>query len=192
MPVDIAVLILNCLIDYSIVSLTRSVASYAAKKGENLATKEDIAELTRLVESVKIAFQQLDRVAVKKYDMKHAACQAALRIVDAQVSHRFKTDNQGNPVDADKQFATISEIRDCHNELILSLDDRTIVQVFLGIMTGTSENAFVDLDKLRGLIRAELGFVGDAYTDSENTWIAKSIVINPKVAIELEAPRSYP
>ena len=165
-------------ITISHILLRNSLTAYASEKGKNLATKEDVNEITTLVESAKTAIQQQDRSSAKKYELKYAACLKLLRIVDAQISLIVKSDNDGKPTEVDRQFATAQEIRDCHNELILSIDNVEILKTFLAIIAGTSANAIADLDKLRGLIRKELAFTGDAHSDSITTWIGKSVLAN--------------
>ena len=156
--------------------LRQTISSYASEKGKNLATKEDISAITHLIESTKISLQQRDRYEAKRYELKYQACLKALAIVDAQISHVVKSDNQGNSTEVDKQYATAEEIRSCHNELILSLDNSAVVSTFIAILTGSSTNAIADLDKLRGLVRAELGFPGSPHTDEEKTWIGRSVI----------------
>lgn len=158
------------------VLLKNSIASYASEKGKNLATKEDVAEITRLVESTKLALQHQDRFEEKKYELKYAACLNMLKIVE--------NDNDGKPVVVDKQFATADEIRTCHNELILAIDESEIVKVFVAIVADRSANPIKDLDRLRALTRRELGFVGQAHADSEAAWIGIS-TIKPEVVAPL-------
>jgi len=159
--------------------LRRHLSSYASEKGKNLATKEDVSEITHLIESTKLALQQMDRYEAKKYELKYQACLKALSIVDAQISHLVTSDNDGRPTRVDKQFATADELRTCHNQLILSLDDPRVVSTFISIITGSSSNAIEDLDKLRGLIRSELGFAGSTHTDQEKAWIGESVLKPP-------------
>lgn len=156
--------------------LRQSISSYASEKGKNLATKEDISDITHLIESTKISLQQRDRYEAKRYELKYQACLKALSIVDAQISHLIKSDNDGRPTNVDKQYATAEEIRTCHNELILSLDNPSIVSIFIAILTGSSKNAITDLDMLRSLVRAELGFPGTPHKDGERAWIGKSVI----------------
>ena len=156
--------------------LRQTISSYASEKGKNLATKEDISAITHLIESTKISLQQRDRYEAKRYELKYQACLKALSIVDAQISHLVKTDNDGHPADVDKQYATAEEIRTCHNELILCLDNPAVVSIFIAILTGTSKNAIEDLDKLRSFVRAELGFPGETHKDEGKAWIGKSVI----------------
>ena len=156
--------------------LRQTISTYALEKGKNLATKEDISAITHLIESTKISLQQRDRYEAKRYELKYEACLKALTIVDAQISHLVKSDNHGSLTEVDKQYATAEEIRTCHNELILSLDNSAVVSTFIAILTGSSTNAIEDLDKLRRLVRAELGFPGTPHTDQEKTWIGKSVI----------------
>ena len=156
--------------------IRHAMSSYATEKGKNLATKEDISEITHLIESTKISLQQRDRYEARRFDLKYQACLAALTIVDAQISHLIKSDNEGRPTEVDRQYATADEIRACHNGLILSVDNTEVVDTFITIITGGSKNAIEDMDRLRGLIRAELGFPGAVHKNEDKAWIAKSIL----------------
>jgi len=44
----------------------------------------------------------------------------------------------------------------------------------MNMIGGKSDNIMMDLDKLRELIRKELGFGGKMFSDGENTWLAVS------------------
>jgi hypothetical protein len=151
-----------------------TLTAYATAKGKNLATKEDTAEITRLVESTKLALQHMDRFEAKKYELKYDACLTALRIIDAQLSHIIVGDSNRNRVFIEKQFANVEELRACQNRLILSVDNPNIVMMFVAILHRKSLDPVRDLDSLRGLIRTELGFTGEALSDSETTWFGSS------------------
>lgn len=153
--------------------MTKSLSAYALKKGENLATKEDIAVITKIIESEKALIQQKERYDAKKYELKYMACMDALEIVDAHLSRNCKIDNDGKPFEPDVKHITTDMVRNCHSKLILSLDNQAVVDIFLEIIVGQPTNIFDSLNEIRALIRAELGFVGDAYINSKYTWIAK-------------------
>ncbi len=161
-------------------ALKRSLESYMAEKGKNLATKEDVADITRLVESAKAEIQHQDRFLAKKYSLAYDACLDMLRILDAQICHMIQTDNDGNPVQVDKQYATVEEIRSCHNRLLLALDNPRILELFIGIMTGGSSNPIIDLTEIRTLVRNQLGFRELAYVDPVKTWIGNSRIKGPQ------------
>lgn len=154
--------------------IKRSLGAYLSKKGENLATKEDIAEITKLIESEKALVQRIERSDTKKYELKHIACLDALYIVDSHLSKNMTVDNDGNRIQPYITNVTTDVIRDCHNRLILSVDNQELVHTFLEIITGKSLNMIISLEHLRGLIRTELGFVGPAYRNDTITWFAGS------------------
>jgi hypothetical protein len=159
---------------FALATLKRSIDGYAAEKGKNLATKEDVADITLLVESAKAEIKHHDRSVAKKYSLAYEACLEMLRILDAKISHKIERDNDGKLVEVDKQFATTDEIRSCHNKLLLVLDNPKVLELFLGVMTGESTNPIVDLSEIRALVREELGFQEFAYSDQKRTWIANS------------------
>lgn len=154
--------------------LRKTLSSYASEKGKNLATKEDISDITNLIESTKISLNELDRYAAKNYELKYQACLNALSIIDAQMSHAITSNDTGQPLQADKQYANAKEMRACHNELILSVKNPVIVSTFMKIITGPQSNPIAELNHLRRLIRTELEFTGDIHVDDKNTWIAIS------------------
>jgi hypothetical protein len=54
-------------------SLKKSVDAYSSKKGENLATKEDIGGITKIVEEIKFQNQKLLGEAERKHSLRMAA-----------------------------------------------------------------------------------------------------------------------
>ena len=50
---DIAILILQIVVIITVVAVRFYIPTYLGEKGKNLATKEDIAGITRIVESTK-------------------------------------------------------------------------------------------------------------------------------------------
>lgn len=57
----------------AVLLVRRHLAAYLSQKGENLATKEDIGDITRKVEEVRIAFaEQLSRIQTELETEAHA------------------------------------------------------------------------------------------------------------------------
>ena len=150
------------------------IGSYLKEKGKNNASKEDIKEITENVEAIKHQLNETNRIKSKKYKLKYQACMDALCILDAQLSHVMLSNNDEKIPERDIQPLEIKTMRECHNRLILSIDDQKIIQLFMSIMLGKSENNMKDLDKIRKLIRKELDFGSEIFVDGENTWFAKS------------------
>ena len=150
------------------------IGSYLKEKGKNNASKEDIKEITENVEAIKHQLNETNRIKSKKYELKYQACMDALCILDAQLSHVMLSNNDEKIPERDIQPLEIKTMRECHNRLILSIDDQKIIQLFMSIMLGKSENNMKDLDKIRKLIRKELDFGSEIFVDGENTWFAKS------------------
>jgi uncharacterized secreted protein with C-terminal beta-propeller domain len=150
--------------------------SYFKKKGDNLATKEDIGEITKIIESVKTEISLASSIESKKYELKYNACKNALEIIDAHMSH-LKYSSQIAPL---KQYNTIDATRKCHNDLILTCVNPNVINGFLNILTGTTSQPMIELDNLRNLIRIELGFGEVNYVDIDRTWL--STIIFNKIA----------
>lgn len=89
---DIAVLTIEILLLLAFVGagfiLKNYLPSYFTEKGKNLATKEDIAEITRKIEAVKLKIEASKAVQQAKRNLKHEACLEALCLVDAHLSHK--------------------------------------------------------------------------------------------------------
>jgi len=145
--------------------------SYLKEKGKNAATKEDISNVTRLVEEVKTEISEKDRISSVKYQHKREACLRMLSIIDAHLSHVITKDNDGKDVVIDKQYSDIESARKCHNDLLLSVDNQIIVEKFLSIIHDAAKNPIITLDELRSEVRKEMGYEGNLRKDSEKTWI---------------------
>lgn len=157
--------------------LKNSLPKYFEEKGKNLATKEDIEEITQKVESVKAEISRSQLVFQAKYQMKHEACLEALALVDAHFSHTLQ-DPDGREIV--KQFASTEQARACHNKLILTCGIE-LLSKFEEIMFGPREPGEPQkpptglLQDFRNLIRKELGFGTDRQLDRERVWFGKAI-----------------
>jgi len=155
---------------------------YLEEKGKNLATKEDIEEITRKVESVKAEIEESKLIFQKKYQLKHEACLDALSLIDAHFSHTIQSPKDGEIV---KQYATTEHARTVHNKLILSCENKDILKKYEEIMFG---NASGDkrqtpptdlLNEFRNLVRRELGYGSDLELNREKAWFGK-VSFEPK------------
>lgn len=146
-------------------------SSYFSQKGENFATKQDIGEITVKVEEVKKNISLAQGLEIEKRKLKYEAIVSALNIIDANLSH-ILTENV--PKQPTKQFSTISEARKCHNNLILTIDNPRIIEVFLEILFPDPNDNTPPSDKLnefRNLVRSELGFGQELQLNREKAWI---------------------
>ncbi|MCD4654973.1 hypothetical protein K8T06_13695 [bacterium] len=147
---------------------------YFAEKGKNLATKEDIEEITRKVESVKAEIEEDKLIFQKKYQLKYEACLDALSLIDAHFSHTF--DNGGQKII--RQYATTEHARTTHNKLILSCENKDILKKYEEIMYGHAndgnETPPTDLlNDFRNLIRKDLSYGNDLELNREKAWFGK-------------------
>ncbi len=116
---------------------------------------------------------QLKRGTIfRRKDLRYEACLKALSVIDAYLSSQDIPDNSGNKVSITKQYTTPEEVRMCHSELMLTVGDGEIISKFMDIISGRSSNAIKSLEKLRELIRAELGFGDIPVKDTESIWLA--------------------
>ncbi|HWN95370.1 MAG TPA: hypothetical protein VNT99_10090 [Methylomirabilota bacterium] len=159
--------------------LKNYLPSYFAEKGRNLATKEDIEEITRRIEEVKLEIDASKAVQQAKRNLKHEACLEALCLVDAHLSHKFIAPEGGKLV---KQYATTEAARKCHSKLILACDNTEIIDRFSDLMFGSKEKMEKPLTDLlnafRNLIRKELGFGQELSLDRERAWFGALICEN--------------
>ncbi len=173
---DIIIIILNIivLIAIGLIALLwkKSLSSYLLEKGKNLATKEDISEITHKVEEVKSKIQNQQDVEKQKRQLKYDALLNSLTLIDAHLSHYLKP-SEGQKIK--KQFASVEEARKCHNNLILTCEDKDILESFSLIMFGANEGAAKTaptdlLNSYRNLVRKELGFGNELDLDREKAW----------------------
>jgi len=177
---DIAILILQIVLMLGLALASILFKSYFPKyleeKGKNLATKEDVEEITRKVESVKAEIEENKLVFQRKYQLKHEACLDALSLIDAHLSHALQAAKDGDII---KQYATTEHARTVHNKLILSCEDNSILNkyeeiMFGGASAGKQQTPPTDLlNEFRNLIRKELGYGRDLELNREKAWFGK-------------------
>lgn len=154
----------------SLVLLRTGLPAYIAEKGKNLATREDIEEITRKIESIRGDISRANAVEEQKRKLKYEACLEALAVIDAHLSQVFVSENV-----APQPVSTI-KAREAHNKLILSCNDVLIVEKFGEIYFGPRDSELrrppTDLlNEFRNLIRKELGFGSELDLDRDRAWI---------------------
>ncbi len=146
------------------------LSAYFSEKGKNIATKEDIENITTKIEGIKSQFAYNQMIETEKRKLKYEALLEALKMVDAFYSHILTENESSYPT---KQYATIEEVRECHNKLILSIDNPEIIKMFLEIMfpkKNATEPPTDRLNSFRNLIRKELGYGLDLNLDRDIAW----------------------
>ncbi len=84
------------------------------------------SELAKLESDLR-KYEEIDR---KRYQTKFEACSDALKLIDSWLSYVF----QRSVVPSPKiQKGTTEDLRDCHNRLILSIEDTRILDLFIWI-----------------------------------------------------------
>jgi len=139
--------------------------SYSSEKGKNLATKEDIKEITREIESVKSEYLvelekfkvELSRALHQKNEvwiMKRNACLKALNLANAILSnYQYHNVSEGDIV---PQQESIESARSCFNELACTCEGPEVIKQLKKIVNGpVAPDSIVDL---RSAVRKELGF----------------------------------
>ncbi len=150
------------------------VAPYLASKAQNTASKEDIQELTRLVEAVKAEMQKDWMIAETKFKLKHEALLGSLVVLDGYFSSVLV--EFGKPPAA-KQYSSINDVRQCHSKLLLTCDSAELVNTFVSLMfpcENDTTSPTVKLNHYRRLVRKELGF-GDGFNFSEDCAFVSTI-----------------
>ena len=134
-------------------------ANYLKRKAENLATKEDLAYITRIELDEKI-----------KKQLKHEACMSALFSIDSVFSNR----DWGPEYPVEKQTIDIAQIREAHNKLIVACDSVVIVNKFVDIIQNAGTKGVTnELNDLRNLIRCELSLGDKLDFDKDKAWISR-------------------
>lgn len=150
---------------------------YLKQKGQDLATKQDIEEITSKVEQIKAQIQNGQEVEKLKRELKYKAVLTSLNLIDALLSHVLIP---GPGQQIVKQYATTEEARSCHNNLILTCEDTKILDLFSLIMFGPKDASIKAtpptdlLNQYRNLVRKELGFGSDLELDRERAWFGKA------------------
>lgn len=167
--------IIHIILDIIIIALSLYLAffkSYFQEKGKNLATKQDIALITKQIEEVKAEIELQKAISKQKQDLKYNALLKSLNLIDAYLSNFII----GSSIK--KQYATTEESRECYNNLILSCDNQDVIDSFVKIMmekkpTDETGTQFVlkELQDYRNLIRKELGYGNVLKTNSDYIWI---------------------
>ena len=148
---------------------------YFKNKGKNLATKQDVEEITKKVESIKADIKANQEVESQKRRLKYNALMTSLKMIDAHLSNFLKY-KDGSKID--KQYSTASEVRECQNSLILTCDNPKVIKKFHEIifapsgMNADQMNEFLlSINDYRNLVREELSFGTEIELDKNNIWI---------------------
>lgn len=166
--------ILNIFILISIGSMyffKKYLFSFFSEKGNNLATKQDVEEITGKVEGVKsiysVDLEKIKALLLESSHQKNAvwlikrdACLKALDIANAVLSN-FQYPNI--PEGVIPQRVCIEAARSCWNELACTCESSEVIDQFKIILfnENISLDAIVDM---RSAVRKELGF-GDSSID---------------------------
>lgn len=147
--------------------------AYLKEKAKATATKEDIEDITRKIESVRGDISRINAVEEQKRKLKYEACLEALTVIDSHFSQLFAQDNPT------PQLISTVKAREVHSKLILSCSDVLIVEkfgeIFFGPRDGYSLRPPTDLlNEFRNLIRKELGFGEELALDRDRAWIARA------------------
>jgi hypothetical protein len=147
-------------------------------KGQNIATKQDIEEITKKVEQVKAEIQKGEEIGKQKRELKYKALLTSLNLIDAHLSFNLIP---GPGQQISKQYATTEEARTCHNNLILTCEDTKVLDLFALIMFGPKDKNKPQipstdlLNQYRNLVRKELGFGNNLELDRDRAWFGKVI-----------------
>lgn len=146
-------------------------------KGQNLATKQDIADITKKIEEVKAKMQNNQEIIKQKRDLKFKALYSSLTIIDAYISQRYLPKNKQR---IDKQKSSTDEVRACHNNLILTCDSMKIIDLFVKILLPSSSIEGMNdpielLNTYRNLVRKELEFGEELKLDTTYSWFGSTL-----------------
>ena len=166
----------------SLFMFKRYLFSYSSEKGKNLATKEDIEEITRKIESVKSVYSvNLEKIKALLSESSHQknavwlikrnACLKALDLANAVLSN-YEYSNVPKE-DMVPQRESIESARSCFNELACTCESSEVIDQLKIILFDktTSPAAIVDL---RNAVRKELGFENTSIDlDRDHAFVGK-------------------
>jgi Na+/phosphate symporter len=152
--------------------ISNFVLEYFKNKGGNIATKQDIVNITQKIESVKLEIYKSQEVDKLKRELKYNALLKSLNIIDAYLSNFITFEG------IMKQYASAEESRECYNNLILTCDNSEIIKSYENILmsekskdaTGT-QFVLTELENYRKLVRQELKFGKPIITNPDKIWI---------------------
>lgn len=108
--------------------------SYMEEKGKNLATKEDVQELTVLAEDIKIMYQSKQYRDEHIYDIKLSAIQESLEFLDDYLSWlNYNSDIKPVRNDITSKELTL-KARKCYNNLVLTCESKELPETFLKLV----------------------------------------------------------
>lgn len=159
------------------------VISYLKKKGENLATKEDIKEITKITEDTKKEFNEkfsefkstLNMVEHKNqvvYNKKILAIESSLEFLDKYFANVYNINGEvvSEPI-------TITELtekgRKCYNLLAITCENIKLLDKFNEILFGKNKNFMLLYNEYRNLCRKELRIIEDIKFDEDNVFYVK-------------------
>lgn len=152
--------------------------NYLTEKGKNWATKQDIKAITNDIEQAKAIIQNDQEVVKLKRELKYKALLASLNIIDAHLSNFLIFPDGNTPID--KQFATAIQARECHNNLVLTIENPQLLVLFMkilsaekGLISSEVELLLDNVNKYRNLVRKELGFGDEIPLTDQAIWFAK-------------------
>lgn len=147
--------------------------SYMKEKGKNLATKEDIKELTSLTEEIKHMYQFKQSQNEHIYKIKKETIQDSLTFLDDYFSW-LNYDSDVIPVrkDTNERELTI-KARECYNKLVLTCESKELPKMFLKIIFDNETNKMELYNKYRNLSRRELGIKSDLELDQKSVFISR-------------------
>jgi hypothetical protein len=160
------------------------IEGYMNEKGKNLATKQDIAEITRATEAVKQEFNNklvklTEEVRFQKYKeqqvylQKIKAINESLDLIDEFISYRMDTNITPYRKDVIYSDFTV-KARDRYNALVVVCDDKRILDLFLDIVLCKEGDPIVKwYNDYRNYARKELGLEPIQKIDNNRIFISR-------------------
>ena len=147
--------------------------SYMEEKGKNLATKEDIQELTALTEEIKIMYQSKQHQNEYIYDIKKDTIQESLECLDDYLSW-LSYNSDATPVRRDISDSDLTmKARIGYNKLVLTCESKELPRMFLKIIFDDMANKMELYNKYRNLSRSELGIETELELDEQSVFLSK-------------------
>lgn len=147
--------------------------SYMKEKGKNLATKEDIQDLTALTEEIKVLYQTQQYRYEHIYDIKKEVIQESLDVLDDYFS--WETFSSGViPIrkDMDEKELTL-KVRKCYNQLVLTCESNVLPELFLKMVMDSNLDKLELYNAYRNAARKEMGLEKVLELDEKSVFLSR-------------------
>ncbi len=151
--------------------LRKYTDSYMSEKGKNLATKEDIREITKKTEEVKASFQNMQFQKQQIYKVKLDTIQESLDFIDVYISW-LRFDGRIPEREITNRNELTIRGRKCYNKLSLTCEDSNLLNIFNQILFEDPTNILEKYNSYRNMARIEMGLQTPLNLDKDKVFFS--------------------